>query len=290
MQVKTFFYKYFLRFVPDSVWVRFQFRRKLGCWPNLKNPKTFNEKSQWLKLHVRNPFYTKLADKFSVREYIKEIIGKDYLIPLFGVWDKFDDIDFEKLPNQFVLKCTHDSGGLVICTDKAKFDINAARNKISNSLKFNYYWAYREWPYKNVKPRIIAEKYIEDTCDNELRDYKLYTFNGIPRFLLIATGRKRDLHFDYFDMDGNHLKIPDTKALNNPENTPHLPKNFDKMKELASCLGKNFPYVRVDFYEADGKIFFGEITFFDDGGYMKATPPIWEYEWGKLIKLPEAKV
>ena len=231
--LKLYLYKYFLRFIPDVVWLKLRFRMRMGRTLNLKNPQTYNEKLQWLKLHNRNPLYTKLVDKYEVRKYVAEKIGEEYLVPLLGVWDKFEDIDFDKLPNQFVLKCTHDSGGLVICKDKTKLDIQAAKKKINCCLKMNYYWNFREWPYKNVKPRIIAEKYMEDSVDGELRDYKFYSFSGIAKILLIMTNRyiEGKATENYFDT--NFMPLDISMGASPARSLPHRPKTFEKMKEMA---------------------------------------------------------
>lgn len=278
--------------MPDSLVLKRDFFQRMGRPLNLDNPESFNEKLQWLKLYNRNPLYTTLVDKYAVKKWVSEKIGEKYVIPTLGVWDKFDDIDFDKLPNQFVLKCTHDSGGLVICKDKTKFDIEAARNKLNSSLKRNYYYSVREWPYKNVPPRIIAEKYMEDSHDAELRDYKFYTFNGEPKFLLLATNRQSKetpLCFDYYDMEFNHLPLTNHWHPNNITNPPHQPQNFSEMKKLCRILAVNIPHVRVDFYEVNGLIYFGEMTFFDMGGFLKIHPDSWEREWGDLIRLPNKR-
>ena len=274
--------------MPDKWVLNRKYRRHFGKKLNFDNPQTFNEKLNWLKLYDRNPLYTTLVDKYAVKNWVADKIGSQYIIPTLGVWEKFDEIDIDNLPNQFVLKCTHDSGGLVICKDKQSLDIVAARKKINDSLKRNFYYQSREWPYKNVPPRIIAEKYMEDKCDGELRDYKFYTFNGEPKFLLIASNRqiKEKKGFDYFDMNFKHVDLQDIHVPNSPDGYPHKPKNFEKMKEICRILAKNIPAVRVDFYEVDGLLYFGEMTFFDDGGFMNATPKSWELEWGNLIKLP----
>jgi len=262
-----------------------QTRKKL----DLKNPKTFNEKLQWLKLYDRNPLYTSLVDKYAVKKFVAKLIGENYVIPTLGVWNKFDEIDFDNLPNQFVLKCTHDSGGLVICKDKSRLNMVEAKEKIELSLKKNYYWNYREWPYKNVPPRIIAEMYMEDPSCKGLLDYKFYTFNGVPHFLLLASNRQskeKELSFDYFDMDFNHLPLVNHWHPNNMVDFLEKPKSFDKMKHLVTVLAKNIPHVRADFYEVSGQIYFGELTFFDMGGFLRIKPNSWDREWGDLIQLP----
>lgn len=283
--LKVCFYKYLFRFVPDSIWIRLQYRRKMGMWPNLKNPKTYNEKLQWLKLHDRNPLYTKLVDKYEVKKIIAEKIGEEYIIPTIGVWDKFDDIDFDKLPNQFVLKCTHDSGGLVICKDKAKLNIAAAKRKINNSLKMNYYWSMREWPYKKVKPRIIAEKYMEDESGYELKDYKVFCFNGKPKALFIATDRGiHKTKFDFFDANLNHIPMKQHYP-NNPDIKIPDPEGIKKMFELAHVLTKDFRHCRADFYDINGKIYFGELTFSHFSGTEPMEPSEWDYTFGSWLDL-----
>lgn len=299
MQFKTFFYKYLLSLIPDSIWIRIQFRRKMGCWPNLKKPITFNEKLQWLKLHDRNPLYTKLVDKYEVKKIVGELIGNEYIIPTLGVWDKFEDIDFDKLPNQFVLKCTHDSGGLVICKDKSKFNIVSARKKISDCLNFNYYWAIREWPYKNVRPRIIAEKYLEDNAEmvsenfekrspEAIRDYKFFCFDGFPKIMYVSRDKAKQPTTDFFDMSFNHLDM----RMRDPNSSilPTCPQNFELMKKLAQRLSANFPHIRVDFYEIKGHVYFGEMTFYHNSGLSHIYPLKWERDLGEWIKLSQSRV
>lgn len=251
---------------------------------NLNNPQTYSEKLQWIKLYDRRNIYTTIVDKYSVKEYVASIIGKEYIIPTIGVWDKFEDIDIEKLPDSFVLKCTHDSGGLVICKDKEKFDVSAARKKINKSLKRDYYLLGREWPYKNVKRRIIAEPYISDS-KNQLNDYKFFCFNGKPRMLFIASDRGTDTRFDFFDMDFNHLSFE--QGHPNSIKKIQKPNGFDKMSLLASMLSKDFPEVRVDFYNVDGKILFGELTLFHFSGFVPFEPSKWDKKMGNWITLPK---
>lgn len=283
--LKTFLYKYFFRLIPDAVWLKMQYRRLVGRKLNLKNPVTYNEKLQWLKLHDRNPLYTKLVDKYEVRQYVADLIGDEYLIPLLGVWDDFDDIDFDKLPNQFVLKCTHDSGGLVVCKNKAELNISAARKKINKCLKFNYYWALREWPYKNVKPRIIAEKYMEDESGYELKDYKVFCFNGIPNALFIATDRGiHETKFDFFDTELNHLPMKQHYP-NNPNIKIPDPDGVKKMFELAKVLTKEFKHCRADFYDINGRVYFGELTFSHFSGMAPIEPFEWDEKFGSWLKI-----
>ena len=272
---------------PDKLYLSLLFRFKMGYWMDWKNPKTFSEKLQWLKLYDRKPEYTTMVDKYEVKKYVADIIGEEYIIPTLGVWDRFEDIDFDALPEQFVLKCTHDSGGLVICKDKKKLDYKSAKKKISRSLKRNYFWGNREWPYKDVKPRIIAEKYMVDESGYELKDYKFFCFDGKMKVFFVAKDRgseTEETKFDFFDENFNHL--PFTNGHPNSEPPYFKPENFDKMTELAEKLSENIPQVRVDFYNINGKIYFGELTFFHWSGLMPFDPPEWDLKLGEMIKLP----
>lgn len=270
---------------PDELYLKIKYFIKLKRRLNLKNPERYNEKIQWLKLHDRNPDYTKLVDKYEVKEIIKEILGEEYIIPTLGVYNRFDDIDFDKLPKQFVIKCTHDSGGLVIVEDKKKLDKNKAKEKINRCLKRNYYYGTREWPYKNVKPRIIIEKYITDESKKELKDYKFFVFDGKVKLMFIATDRnsQNETCFDFYDEKFNHL--PFTNGHPNSLKKLNKPKNFEKMINLAEKIGRNMKHVRVDFYNVNGKILFGEITFYHWSGMKKFEPDEWDYKIGKLINL-----
>ena len=271
------------RILPDRAYLSIKYRLLIGKKLTLKKPQTYNEKLQWLKLYDRNPEYTKMVDKYEVRKYVAEKIGEEYLIPLLGVWDSFDEIDFDKLPEQFVLKCTHDSGGLVICKDKGKFDTESARRKINKCLKRNYFWQSREWPYKNIKPRIIAEKYMVDESGTELKDYKFFCFNGEPKALFIATDRPHDTKFDFYDIEFNHL--PFTNGHPNADREIKKPAGFDEMAQLARKLSEGLCHVRIDLYDINGKIYFGEITFFHWSGMTPFEPEEWDYKFGEMIKL-----
>lgn len=276
-----------LWFLPDKQYISLKYRLKMHKKMNWKNPRTFNEKLQVLKLQNHNPLYTRMADKYEVKSLVSKVIGPEYVIPTLGVWEKFEDIDFDLLPNQFVLKCTHDSGGLVICLDKTRFDIERAKKKICACLRRNYYIYCREWPYKAIHPRIIAEPYIEDAATNELRDYKFFCFDGVPKALFIATDRQKeneDTKFDFFDMEFRHLDIRNGHP--NANELPAKPKNFQLMKELAGKLSEGIPHVRVDFYEVNGAVLFGELTFFHWGGMMPFEPEKWDRIFGDWIKLP----
>ena len=278
-----------LNWIPDELYIKIKYKFSMGYWPDLKNPKTFNEKLQWLKLHDRNPLYTTLVDKYAVRQYIADKIGEEYLIPLVGgPWNSVKEIDFDALPEQFVLKCNHDSGGLVICRDKSSLDREDVKQKLDQHLKANYYMSSREWPYKDVSPCIFAEKYMVDESGVELKDYKWYCFNGKPRFLLITTDRAAEdvpTKYTYFDMDYNMLPFYNS----GPHADKPIPKpgTFAEMKRLAENLSADMAHLRVDLYDINGKVYFGELTFYDSSGMAKFDPPEWDEKIGSWLKLPE---
>lgn len=241
-----------------------------------------------MKLNDHNELYHTLADKYEVKKYVEKLIGSEYVIKTLGVYDSFDEIDFDKLPDRFVLKCTHDSGGLVICKDKSSLDIENSRRIIESSLKTNYFYHSREWAYKDLKPRIIAEEYIE-TSKGDLPDYKFFCFDGKVRALYVATGRhtKEGVCFDFFDENFNHLPF-----YNSHPNTKHKidkPAGFEKMKELAEALSAGMPHVRVDLYDIDGKIYFGEYTFYHMSGFQPFKPEEWDYTFGSWIDLDKIR-
>ena len=246
--------------ISDKTYLKLDYRRRINKKLNLKNPQTFNEKLQWLKLYDRNPEYTKMVDKYEAKKYVSDMIGEEYIIPTIGIYDKFEDINFDELPNEFVIKCTHDSGGLVVCKDKEKLNLEEARIKINKSLKRNYYYSGREWPYKNIKPRIIIEKYMVDESGTELKDYKFFCFNGEPKMLFIATDRPDNTKFNFYDIEFN--KLPFKQHYPNFDKKIEKPKSFKQMIELAKKLSKNIPHVRVDFYDVNGKIYFRRINIF----------------------------
>lgn len=272
----------------DKKFIEKMFKATMDYPLNLEKPKSFNEKLQWLKLYDRNPLYTKLVDKYKVREYISEKIGEDYLIPLLGVWDDPEEIDFDSLPNKFVLKCNHNSGlGMCICTDKSKIDIKKVKNELKSGLAQNYYLNGREWPYKNVSRKIICEKYMTDETGKNLRDYKFYCFDGKPKIVGIYQDRNSDKETtgDFFDMNFEwvDLKFGMPNALNKPQK----PQKFQEMIKIAEILSEGIPEVRVDLYISNNKIYFGELTFFDGGGFDKIEPLEWDYKLGSWIKLPK---
>ena len=273
---------------PDQLFLKYKFQLIMKAKLNLDAVETFNEKIQWLKLYDRKPIYTQMADKYEAKKYVAEIIGDSYIIPTIGIWDHVDDIDFDKLPDQFVLKCTHDSGGIVICEDKSKLDLKAAKRKLKKRLKRNYYYTTREWCYKNIKPRIIAEKLIKNDKKAELLDYKFLVFNGTVKTEFVCSQRySRDgLKVDFYDNGWNHLPF-ERKYGNNNDIIPR-PYNFTEMKLMAEKIANsiNALLLRLDFYEVNKKIYFGEITFYPGGGWESFQPKDWDYKLGEWLELP----
>ena len=273
--------------MPDDEYLKRKFKVRLGRELNLDNPRSFNEKLQWLKLYNRKPEYTMMVDKYQVRNYIKDKLGEEYLIPLLGVWDDPDDIDFDALPDRFVLKCNHNSGlGMCICKDKSKLDIEKVKKELRKGLKQDYYISRREWPYKNVTRKIICEKYMEEEPGKGLKDYKLYCFNGRAEILLVVADRFSDTETKaaYFDRNGNTLPI---KWGFEPIENMEVPECFDEMFRLAEILSADLPHARIDFYYINGRIYFGEITFFDGSGFDKIEPIEWDYKIGDMLELPD---
>lgn len=268
----------------DELYLKVYYRLRMREKLDLKNPITFNQKIQWLKIHNKDKKYRQLVDKYEVRKIIQEIIGNEYLIPLLGVWDRFDDIDFEKLPNEFVLKPNHISGSVVICRGKENFNFKKAKKILSKALKRNYYYAGRETPYKNVRARIIAEKYMVDESGEELKDYKFFCFNGVAKLLYIASERNKGrTKFNFYDINFNPL--PFTNAHGRSDRQFVKPENFDKMISLAEKLSAGFAHVRVDLYNVSGEIYFGEYTFHHMGGIFPFKPKEWDKRLGDMIEL-----
>lgn len=271
--------------VPDKLHLKALFKRRLGYQLNLERPQTFNEKLNWLKLFNRKPEYTMMVDKFAVKEYVKERIGEQYVVPCLGVWDKANDIDFGRLPNQFVLKTNHNSCSTFVVKDKTKIsDFDKMRRELEHSLGKNLFYALGEWPYKNVPPRILAEKYLDDKKDNELQDYKWWCFNGEPTFMYFSIKRK-EVYENFYDMDFNPVTWINHSW---PRRTPEFekPEAFEEMKSLASKLSEGIPFVRVDFYYVDGKVYFGELTFFDYAGLRPFDKYETDLKLGEYLKLP----
>lgn len=259
-----------LAFLPDKEYIDLYFRFNVGRKMNWDNPQTLNEKLQWLKINYRFPLQTVVSDKILVRDYVRKRIGQEYLIPIYGIWDKFEDIDFETLPDQFVLKCNHDSGGLVICKDKSKLNIKNVKNKINKSLHSNFFYAGREYQYKNIIPKIYCEKFI--SINNQVPpDYKIYCFNGTPDAIMVCCDRfKRggSHRAKYYFFDKNWNFLPLNKG-DDENDVPDIkkPKNLDQMYKVASLLCKDFYFSRIDLYNIDGKIYFGEITLCPNSGF-----------------------
>ncbi len=270
----------------DELYLRIMWRLRLGTKLHLKNPQTFNEKLQWLKLHDRRPEYTKMVDKYEAKKYVANIIGDEYIIPTLGVWDNFDEINFDSLPNQFVLKCTHDSGGLVICRDKKTLDLDAVKKKINKCLKRNYYWGGREWPYKNVKPRIIAEKFMTDESGSELKDYKIFNFNGKAKIIQVDFNRFREHMKNLYTTQWAYIDV-NVNYPTNPDHQIAKPEKLEKMLEFAEKLSADIPFLRTDFYSVEDKIYFGELTFFPGSGYMTFNPEKFGYTMGSWIQIPD---
>lgn len=273
----------------DEAYLKRKFKACTGNVLDLQNPVTFNEKLQWLKIYDRKPIYTTMVDKYEAKKYVAEQIGQEHIIPTMGLWEHFDEIDFEALPAQFVLKCTHDSGGLVICQDKTKLDRQKAKRKIQKSLATNYYLAGREWPYKNVKPRIIAEEYLEDhEKGGGLTDYKFFCFNGEPKFLYVSRGLENhetaQISFLTLDWEFAPFRRKDYRSF---DELPQKPICLNQMVLMAKKLSEDTAFLRVDFYEVDGNIYFSELTFYPCSGYLPFDPPEWDKTLGDWITLPE---
>lgn len=277
------------RLIPDRIYLQIVYFKHFRRFINFNNPKTFNEKIQWLKLNYRNEEYTKLVDKYRVKQYITKLIGEEYVIPTLGVWNNVDDIDFKSLPEKFVLKCNNDYGGIVICKNKKDFDEAKAKSFLKERLKNNGYWYGREWPYKNVKPCIIAEKYMEDSISKDIKDYKFFCFNGSMEFFDIDIDRFIEHRANYYDRNGNFLPFGKTYCPPDYTKKIEMPKNLDKMIELAETISHNTVLSRIDFYEIDGQVYFGEITFYPGSGFSPFTDEKWDYKLGDMIDLPNIK-
>ena len=276
------------RYISDKTFLKLYFRTYQGYKLNIEEPKTFNEKIQWLKINDKNEKYTELTDKYLVRNYIKEKIGEKYLIPLLGTWNNAKDINFDKLPNQFVLKCNHDSASVIICKDKEKFNKKKAIRKLNKALKYQYFWKSREYNYKNIEPKIIAEKYMVDQKSEELVDYKFFCFNGEPKFIQVDIGRFTKHIRNYYDIDGSFIPV-EYGCPNDEKIAINEDINLNEMIRLAKILSKDLIMVRVDLYQVKGKIYFGEMTFHHGGGSMQVKPFKYDEEWGKYIDLNDKK-
>ena len=274
--------------IPDKLYLKVIYRLQMGYWMDFKNPKTFQEKLQWLKINNRNEQYSKMVDKFAVKEHVAELIGEEHIIPTLAVYNDVKEIDFDVLPDQFVLKTTHDSQSAIICVDKATFDKEKALKRLKKKLKTQYYWLSREYPYKNVQPRIIAEKYMGELGAVDMVDYKFFCFNGKVEYCQVIKDRSVAETIDFFDRDWQHQEFygltPGVKQSLSPIAKP---ENYDEMLRIAAVLSENVPFLRVDLYNVRGKIYFGEMTFFPHGGYGTFTPKKWNDIMGEMIDLKE---
>lgn len=273
-----------LKLIPDKTYIKIKYYIVFHKKIDLKNPKTFNEKINWLKLFDRKKEYIKMVDKYEVKNYVSKVIGEEHIIPTIGVYDRFEEINFEKLPNKFVIKCTHDSGGAILCKNKKFFDANEAKKKINFNLKNDYYYHAREWPYKYVKPRIIIEEYMEDKKNKKIVDYKFFCFNGKANYCLVCSDREENLKETFFDFKWN--LAPFKRKNHDIDNTLKKPDNLDLMINLAQKLSKKVPFIRVDFYEVNGNVYFGELTFYPASGLSKFEPEEWDLNLGNMIELP----
>lgn len=275
------------RSLSDEEYLKQMYKLCFGKELDLENPKTFNEKLQWLKLHDRNPEYTKLVDKYEVKKYVADIIGEEYIVPTLGVYDSFDEINFDALPNQFVIKCTHDSGSVMICKDKSKLNIKKAKKYFNKRLSYNYYFNSREWPYKNVKPRIIIEKFLKSDSDR-LVVYKALNFSGKTQLIQVISNDKTPKEtVDYYSVEWEKLLL--RQNFNNSTYVMHKPNVLNEMLELSSKLSVAFSFVRTDWYIVDEKLIFSEFTFYSDSGLANFQPEEWDRKLGDLIKLPTDK-
>ena len=270
----------------DKFYLSVLWKMKMGYELDWKHPKTFNEKLQWLKLHNRKLIYSTMVDKYRVKQWVANKIGEQYVNPTLAVYNAVDEINLDELPEQFVLKCNHDSGSVVICKDKASFDLETAKRKLDAAMKKNFYWEAREWPYKNVKRVMLADEYLDDHLGDELRDYKFYCFDGAPK-IVYCTNKGRDIYENFYDMDFNPINISHGFRRFVPEFIK--PGGFETMKKNAALLSTGIPFVRVDFNEVEGQVLFGEFTFFDWAGFCKIQPKEWDDILGDWIKLPTDK-
>lgn len=279
------FVNIFAPYLSDALYLRIKYFVAMGKPLRLKHPRTFNEKLQWLKLYNRRPEYTTMVDKVKAKEYVAKIIGEEHIIPTLGVWDSPDDIDFDKLPNQFVLKCNHDSGGLYICRDKSKMDVEQVKENLRKALNNDFFLYSREWPYKNVERKILAEKFMVDESGTELKDYKVFCFDGEPELIEVDFDRfvqhKRNIYGKSWDLIDMEIQYP-----SDSNHVVARPEALDDMLDLARKLSKGIPHVRTDFYSIGGKLYWGELTFFHGSGVERFRPQNWDEKLGELIVLP----
>ncbi|MEK3888434.1 ATP-grasp fold amidoligase family protein [Bacillus sp. FSL K6-3431] len=277
-----------LNWLADKPYLKLVYRCETGENLNLEKPKTFNEKLQWLKLYDRNSKYNIYADKYDVRAHIEETIGEQYLIPFIGLYDSVDEIDWDALPNQFVLKCTHGSSSNIICSDKNTLNIEDAKKKLRKWMEKSWYWFGREWVYKDIKPRIVCEKYMVDESGTELKDYKIFCFNGKAKLIQVDFNRYKDHKRNLYTTDWQYIDAK-IKRPNDASKIIQRPEKLEDMLMLAEKLSANIPHARVDFYSINNSIYFGEITFFHGSGFEKFEPDSLGDQMGNWIRLPNIK-
>ena len=276
-----------LRLIPDEQYISLMYRKNVGSWPNLKNPTTFTEKLQWLKLYYHKPEFCTMVDKLAVKEYVANKIGSEYVIPTYEVWEKPSDIILDNLPDQFVLKWNHDSGSVIICLDKSHFNLEKAKQKLAKGARKNGFWYGREWPYKGVKPYIIAEKFVEDKDHpGDLKDYKFFCFNGKVEVFKIDFNRFIDHHANYYSPKGELLHFGESVCPPVYNHEEIMPSNLAEMIFLAEKLSADIPFLRVDFYNCQNKILFGELTFYPASGFERFTSNQWDKKLGDMLTLP----
>lgn len=275
--------------LPDKAYLSLIYAIRMKKIMHWHSPKSFSEKLQWIKVYDHNPLYIQLVDKCEMKKYVDQVIGPGHTVPTLGIWDSVDEIDFSKLPERFVIKGTHDSGSVIVCKDRKTFDENSALSKLQDSLNTNLYYLSREWPYKHVPHRIIAEEYIESKDKSPLTEYKLFCFDGEVKIVLVCKGLAHTTKRTNDFCDVNLNRYPFTSLLPNSEGKLTKPDNYDELLRYASELSKGFPEVRVDAYVFDGKIYFGELTFFHNSGLRRYEPDEWDYKIGEWVKLPEKR-
>ncbi len=277
------------RLLPDALYLHLRYLQRMHRPLNLKQPIRFTEKLQWLKLYDRNPLYPTLVDKIAVKDYVASKIGDQYIIPTLGVWSRPEEIDFTALPERYVLKCNHDSGGLVLCPQPGSVDPAAACRRLSRSLQTNYFWHGREWPYGKLTPRILAEPYLRQADGSDVVDYKLFCFGGKPEFTLVCSNRfaTTGLQETVFDLDWNRLPLEWVDHPASGEEIP-APSQYALMQELAATLSEGLPFLRVDFYEVEGRVYFGELTLYPTSGLTGFSPDSWDGILGAKLHLPRS--
>lgn len=278
----------------DKSFIKKLYKKRMGKKINLSNPQTFTEKQNWLKLYDRNPIYTVMVDKYLARDFVKERIGEQYLVPLLGVWNNADEIDFSALPDKFVLKCNHNSDVIIFrnetftSKDNSILTEEAVRKKLNEQLKSDYYLGKREWSYKNVSRKIICEKYMENVDDTEPLEYKVLCFGGVPKYIIVISGRfsNRETTMDTYDTEWNYTDLINGESPLSGD-VFEKPDCLNEICKISAKLSADIPFIRVDFNYWNNRLYFGELTFFDAAGFEKYKPEEWDYYLGSLINLPK---